>query len=288
MKSVNANMTALLATNGPFFVADCYTISNGNITARWTDCDRPVRLGSLVQTLYNVGPILSRSKTRTVLGLETSTMTVKLTAGPEILWNGIPIIKAIRQGQLDGASINVQKCIAASYETIRSGGANAILMFIGIVADVDIVDLTATLNVVSRAYLFDEQLPRNSYSPSCIRTLYDVGCTVNKNAVSVNGTVTSSPDNTHFNSALGQAADYFALGTVQFTSGANSGLTRTVRSFSGGTFSVSLPLPVQPSAGDTFTASPGCDKQKSTCSGKFSNESNFRGYPYVPSPESVA
>ena len=36
------------------------------------------------------------------------------------------------------------------------------------------------------------------------------------------------------------------------------------------------------SAGETFDAISGCDKQFSTCRDKFSNHANFRGFPHVP------
>lgn len=293
MKSANAQMDALLATKGPFFMADCYTFTSADssTSARWTDCDRVVKTAAVnpAANLFVPGPLLSRSKTRLVLGLETSTMTVKLTANSSTLWNGVPIIKAIRQGQLDGASITVSRCIAASYETILSGGARRIVMFAGIVSDVEIANLTATFTVVSKAYLFDDQLPRNTYTPGCIRTLYDTGCTLVKSTYARTGTVSSASSNTNIVTNLFDADDYFSLGTITFTSGANVGITRTIRSsLATGAWSVSLPFPVQPSSGDAFTAYPGCDKLMTTCDLKFGNKNNFRGHSYVPNPELLA
>ncbi|NCB04172.1 MAG: hypothetical protein EOM69_01445, partial [Clostridia bacterium] len=34
--------------------------------------------------------------------------------------------------------------------------------------------------------------------------------------------------------------------------------------------------------GDDFTVTAGCDKRAETCSGKFSNIANFRGFPHIP------
>ena len=34
--------------------------------------------------------------------------------------------------------------------------------------------------------------------------------------------------------------------------------------------------------GDTFTIRAGCDKQASTCLGRFANLVNFRGFPHMP------
>ena len=47
-------------------------------------------------------------------------------------------------------------------------------------------------------------------------------------------------------------------------------------------------MPVAPGIGDTFTAYPGCDKLQNTCNTKFTNIAHYRGYNYVPPPESTA
>jgi hypothetical protein len=82
-------------------------------------------------------------------------------------------------------------------------------------------------------------------------------------------------------------SSWFGLGTVTFTSGANSGVSRTVKEYSPGRISFSLPLPYAPGIGDTFTAYAGCDKQMRTCDGKFANLANFSGEPFVPAPEAA-
>ena len=45
------------------------------------------------------------------------------------------------------------------------------------------------------------------------------------------------------------------------------------------------PLPYVPTSGDAFTAAQGCDHTMATCSAKFNNLPNFRGYPFVPPPQ---
>ena len=39
--------------------------------------------------------------------------------------------------------------------------------------------------------------------------------------------------------------------------------------------------------GDTFFARAGCDKSVATCSAKFGNVPNFRGYPTIPGQDTV-
>lgn len=68
---------------------------------------------------------------------------------------------------------------------------------------------------------------------------------------------------------------------------ANRGQSRTVKSYTGGSFKLMYPLNAVPASGDTFFAFPGCDKLQSTCTTKFSNLPNFGGQPYVPRPETA-
>ena len=91
------------------------------------------------------------------------------------------------------------------------------------------------------------------------------------------------------NTNLTQVDQWFDQGYITFTTGANAGITRAVRSYlnAGGQILLFISLPNTVTTGDLFTAYPGCDKMQSTCSGKFNNLTNFGGMPYVPIPESA-
>ena len=84
-----------------------------------------------------------------------------------------------------------------------------------------------------------------------------------------------------------KADGFYDNGQIVFTSGANTGLTKAVKSYSGQQFFFNSPLPFAPSAADTFIAYPGCDKTQATCTAKFNNLANFEGFPYVPAPETA-
>ena len=86
---------------------------------------------------------------------------------------------------------------------------------------------------------------------------------------------------------MAQAAGYFDLGVVKFTSGANNGVARTVKRHTSGQLVTLQPLPAAVANGDTFQVWPGCDKLQGTCSGKFANLARFRGQPYIPMAETV-
>lgn len=85
-------------------------------------------------------------------------------------------------------------------------------------------------------------------------------------------------------SARGEAADYFAYGTLAFTSGANAGLKRREikRHEADGTIEVFEPFHYPPVIGDAYSLIPGCRKRLQDCRDKYSNILNFFGFTNVP------
>jgi hypothetical protein len=103
----------------------------------------------------------------------------------------------------------------------------------------------------------------------------------------VSGAVASGATSTAFNTNLTQADGYFNKGTITFTSGPNSGLSRAVQSYinASGAISVAFPFPFAPGSGDTFTAVRGCLLTIADCKAQRSAtdaEQHFRGQPFTP------
>jgi uncharacterized phage protein (TIGR02218 family) len=144
------------------------------------------------------------------------------------------------------------------------------------------------MNVNSDLELLNIQMPRNLYQPGCIHTLYDSGCTLLKTNFDEFSTVAAGSTLSQINCGLAQATGYFDLGTVTFTSGPNANVVRSVKSYTPGILILSQPLIQACNVGDAFTAFPGCDKLQATCSGKFNNLVNFKGFPFIPLPETAA
>jgi uncharacterized phage protein (TIGR02218 family) len=124
-------------------------------------------------------------------------------------------------------------------------------------------------------------MPRNVYSPACQHVLYDSGCGLVKSAFGTNGTVGSGSSETLIN--WSGATQDFAQETILFSSGDKAGVSANIKSvFPGSGLVLSYPLYVNPTPGDAFTAYWGCDHTQDTCTSKFNNLPNFRGFPYVP------
>ena len=86
-------------------------------------------------------------------------------------------------------------------------------------------------------------------------------------------------------------AGWFTSGTLTWTSGANAGRVTEVLAHGLADAIATMTLleaPVLPIAeGDSFIARAGCDKRIATCSAKFANVANFRGFPNIPGQEAV-
>jgi len=84
---------------------------------------------------------------------------------------------------------------------------------------------------------------------------------------------------------------WFTSGTLTWTSGTNAGRVTEVLSHGVADAIATLTLleaPILPIAeGDGFIARAGCDKRIATCSGKFANVVNFRGFPNIPGQDAV-
>jgi uncharacterized phage protein (TIGR02218 family) len=123
------------------------------------------------------------------------------------------------------------------------------------------------------------------YTPECRFDLGDARCGVNLAAQTATGTVTSVTDNATFaDTAQTAATGTFAYGKLTWTSGANAGQSMEVKAWDNPTqtFTLWLPMPNAIQTGDAYTVTPGCDKRFTTCKNKFSNGTNFGGFPHVP------
>lgn len=109
------------------------------------------------------------------------------------------------------------------------------------------------------------------------------GVTITATPNRVTGAVTAIPNSLSFtDSARTEVSGFFAYGSVTFTSGANSGITRPVKSFASGLFTLWQAPPFALAAGDAYIAITGCDKAFATCQQKFANATNFGGFPHLP------
>lgn len=81
---------------------------------------------------------------------------------------------------------------------------------------------------------------------------------------------------------LGADSGYFDYGWCKITSGANNGITREVKAYIPGQWTLQDSFPYTLTGSETYTMAAGCNKTFAACKTKFSNGDNFGGFPYVP------
>lgn len=302
MKTASPALISLLNSSDQFIMADLFTITTrfGEVL-RYTTTDRDVKHGG--NTFTCTGPNIKRGTTKCVLGLEVDTLEVNIGASTSHLLNGAPFVASALSGALDGATFLLERAFFTDLSWVNIGtpsAVGAVIQFTGRVSDVDGTRSSLKVMVKSDLELLNVKMPRNVYEPSCSRVLYDSGCGVNRAAHTYTGKqVLTAGSRSHFYTNLygigegslsGSAID---LGVITFTSGANAGLSRTVKSWleSDGSGSaairVAFPFPSVPQPGDSFNVSKGCPKNMDTCSRRFGNLVRFRGFPFVPAPETI-
>lgn len=283
MKSATAPLIELLGSGRPFLMADCYTLTlaSGSVL-RFTSFDVSLSFGG--NTWSASGPVIERGNTRTVIGLEVDTLELRISPKDTDLVGAQSWFQAACSGALDGATLILQRAFIEAAPTV----VGMLKMFVGDVAPITIDRMTIAMTCNSPLQLLNTKLPRNLYQAGCQHTLFDSGCALSSAAFAVTGTVTGAATRTGFTASMGNPDGWFDLGSLQFTGGALAGTRRSVKRWSGGAIALLNPLPAAPAITDAFTVWPGCDRSKATCeSAKFNNLVNFKGYPFVPVPETA-
>lgn len=209
----------------------------------------------------------------------------------------IPFAQACRGGALDNALVTVDRAWIVPPimlpAVLKPVGAYRI--FTGTIGEVDVGYGVCVLNIDSLTSLLNTQMPVNLFQYGCAHTLFGPGCNNSGSlpaaSFAQNAAVTSSalspPTITAAALAIPGGSATYALGKIQITDGPNKNFWRMIIAWDAGTktMTLSAPFPFTLSAGDPFTAYPGCDKTKATCT-LFANLLNYGGEPDIPVPES--
>lgn len=290
MKHASMELIEFLRTEQTFLMADLYEFQLVDGTAlRYCSFDADFLCDG---NLYSAsGPLIRRSRTRCVIGVEVDTLNLDVIPGPNDLLLGQSWVKSAGAGALDGANIALYRVFLQPDLSVVGG----VTLFVGQVADLQCTRTSLKITVNSAVQMLNTKLPRNLWQPGCIHTLYDADCAIDRDgpAIATETTVDHDSTATTLNGRqldlVGLESNWYDQGYIQFTSGALVGTRRTIKSTSlPGSFHLLLPLPSMPAFGDAFKAYPGCDKTQDTCTNKFHNVRNFRGFPYIPVAETAA
>lgn len=295
MKSAGAGTLAALA-GGQFYRADLYDfVLAGGSTSRFTSAQVPLTWGA---NTYGTGLIIKRGALTQRIGVEVQTLDLEIApqfdfVGTAPTFGGLPFLQAARSGVLDSAHVIWYKAFFTAWGPSITEG---IPWFQGRVGPLKVGRSGAQVPIISDTALLNVPMPRNLFQPGCVHTVYDAGCTLLKATFQQSGSASGTPTVTQMNTNLTRADGYFDLAVVTFTSGPNNGLTRLVKRYLNASGSITFiqPLPTAPASGNTFNIVPACKKTQAACSNTnvangpaFNNLTHFRGYPYVPVPDTL-
>jgi uncharacterized phage protein (TIGR02218 family) len=229
---------------------------------------------------------IKRGGLRLAMGLEVDDLELSIYPSNNANIGGTGWLAAVRNGALDAANVTLRRVFFKWWN--RDAIIGGIKMFSGFVSDIDPLGRSAAiLRVKSLVELLSVQWPFMTYESQCVWRLYFNGCGANRTALTSNGTVSAGGNTRTFPTSMNQANNYFDMGVIRFTSGNNIDSSRTIKSYSAGNVTLIYPLLNEPQANDAFQIYPGCNRTRTACNDVFNNSNNFRGFPYIPSPEAA-
>ena len=179
-----------------------------------------------------------------------------------------------------------------AYFSSSTAVVDAPTIFSGNIAPAEGRALDMRLTVRALGNKLSVPCPRHSFESQCTWNLYDAGCGLTRpttwDAVSAAAGSTTTLVKM---ASVTQAASFFRFGMVEFLSGALVGHARTIvdsaQNGSAHDLTVSPPLIVAPSAGDTIRVTPGCGKTVTDCHDRFNNTNVMMAFPMAPRSDVV-
>jgi uncharacterized phage protein (TIGR02218 family) len=284
MRQMSDSLIAFLNTTRQLAAVDLFTFElKSGITLRYCNASSDVTFGGLTWLAAPAG--LTRSKIRWSTGIEVDTLDIDFNSDASILVAGTPLLAAAVNGLFDNCRVTLLRLFMADWST----PVDTLLLFQGNTAPAEILRSAVHMTVKSDLDRLNVMIPPNVYQSSCLHSLYSAGCGVKAATYRTAGTASSVGTDGGIATNLGAADGYYQMGAIKFTSGPNIGLTRTVKSYAGGKVYPTKAFPYAIASGDAFTITPGCDKlQNGDCLNKYNNVIRFKGFPFIPVPETAA
>lgn len=288
MKAASEKLKQLLLNRQVFYMTDLFTITLTNGTAlRYTNCDVKIATDGVVFQPLSI----ERTGTTQERGISVDEVSLTITVDRrDVIPGGLTFMQGIVNGAFENALLRIDRVFSPEPFRFNMPPISAdyvLLWWIGLLNIDSAGGNTVEATAASMTQLLNVKFPRNLYYPPCIYTLGDVGCKVDVKRYEIAGQALAESSRSIIKSGLMLTDGYLTQGSVTFTSGANTNVTRTIRSNAGGEISVVLPFQTVPQAGDAFAVLPACDKSMNCCKYRFDNLRNFRGYPFIPVPETA-
>lgn len=297
MKTVPSPLQAYVDGGGNIAVTEelyTLTLADGVTVFRWSTAAINITIGG--NTWLRAGasaPQVTPEGYSQVQLPEIDEATYTVVGGPFTI-GGESLTDCAREGLFTSARWQADVLMGPDLPTAQAWGP-ILSDFEGIVSDVSPAgDGTLSWTINTEPINLGRSSPFVVLAPRCNWTVYDVNCDPGQTllaAKTLSGAASGVPTLTTIPTTSGaltaKAAGYFNLGFITFTSGALSGKIFDVDTWDGTTFSMAVPLPVAPAAGDAFTVAPGCPNTLGVCSATFGNLANWRGFTHLPTTETA-
>jgi hypothetical protein len=290
-------LTALLATR-QFVYVDCFTIfPKIGDPLRYSSAQRTVSLfpiddDSNLAYFTSDKVKVSGLQMKAGIGVEVDEQTLHMDFPPDFRYYGMSMPNAIKVGRLDGSTIRRDRYFAVNWGSPNEpvDWIAGITMFMGRFSTVDKVSRSmAEFKVKSNLILLNVKMPHNLYQTQCNNTFGDPVCGIDRGALQINTTIGVGSDALTIYTS--DAAANHKYGTCYFEDVYSVTQTRTIKSVEVGVKIVLVsPLDFTPEVGENFLMQPGCsrtwDGDEPSCE-TWNNQPQYKGYPFVPPPESA-
>lgn len=255
---------------------------DGSVIARWTDADIPVTCNGKT---YGLGPSITLGQITRQIGTQPSSMDVTLEYDDTVTINGVWLSTYIASN----AFINSTLVYVRAYGATPGNVVGTLPRFVGRIAGLkDTGETSAQLTVTDNRDLLNVQVPPDQYQPPCLHLVFDEGCKLDVNDYRVDGVIQAGSNTLNLLTNFSGPDGDLNLGKITFTSGANSGLQRSIKVQGGGAIGLVRALPVAPAPGDKFWTQPGCDLTMVRCKDRFNNLAHYKGQPFIQTNETAA
>ena len=287
MKEASERLKRLLIESQTLYIADLYKITlTDGMVLRYTSLDIALAVGDA-----QYAPLaIERDGTTQTNDISVDEMHLTITVDPmQRLDGATTIMQAVAAGRFADAEVELQRLFSPQPFTMFTGRVDPDYALLWWLVRLNIEragGITIEATVASMTELLNVKFPTHLYYPPCIYTLGDASCGVNVEKFRKRGTVTGGTRSV-IETDLSIANGHLAQGSITFTSGRNAGVTRTIRTNERGVITVVMPFYYLPDAGDAFNVLSACDKSMDCCKQRFDNLLHFRGYPFIPVPETA-